>query len=1107
MNRDSTSSPPSRRRALLAIFLVVLVLGLIWLVHGFLLGHLALRLLPWLGATAGHTVRIAAAEAECFAPIVLQGVHLSSPSGTDLEIAEVRFAWASPFDWGLAPQTWINRVALRGVRGKIVAVPPSAPEMAIDGQDGGQTLPWPSVVEVTDAEVAVSGAGWRLDLRGLELLLDEGRTGLVRVREATAGLGRHSRVFMDLTAVTAWRDGVAYLADLKLDRHVTVDNATLPLVGQTTLKFELRAFGGYAFADVAWDTAGVKAALHALNLSLAGAAAFAGLEGEMEGTVDLAKLTFNGDPNQPLSGQISLRLEAKEFAWRKNAVEELAIGLSVAGGRVRLNECVLRQKANAVGLRGTITIPSTPSGWREMPFDYDFAADIGNLRALAGLFGPPWDGLSGGLRAEGQGSGQAAGGHGWLKVRGWDLSLRGLPPGALQADLKLEGRDFKLTNLDAQSGSDFLRGAGQLTLDDSLSYQGRLELRIREVARYLGPLGRFAPDWAREGGVLLFWDGDGTAAVHSGVSTLELVRFTGDLNPVPVNGKFSGSYSPGNIYISRFLLDRGPLSLSLSLYFGEEGLSVQDIQLFSGRSRLMRGELFLPLSLEAVLAREPWEKTVRGERDIYAFLRSDNLDLGALVELFGQETTLRGKADLRLDGSGPWQNATIDGNFSVTGFGAAFPGLTLPEARASLALQVKDRRASVGAKFQPDGSAAVTLQAELRILGELENGGWTLIDQSQPWTAQLDLPPTDLARFSPKVGGMTFDRGLLGGKLRAGATPAAPLVEGSLEWRDGRISFPGDWLPIEAVQAKAVFAGTKATFEETSAKMGEGILGARGSLDFANRHNPGWEILLQGEGLSIYENDHLLLRGKGGFEARGNRESGEVKGAIDLVGSEVRRAVVLTPRLGFEPAGAAGVAPWRVALEPFAGWKLDLKTGSSAPLRAGPAKGGGLLEPDLYLQGTLGEPLLLGTLRGANLPVTFPSRGRLAAAGAFHLTREQPWVAVLDLVGAGEAGPYKLRAGAFGPMSAPQLFLSTLPPLSTEQIVMLLTTDVTPLPASAPDLASLTPEAKMEAEPAWLDLDKIRGLFGWGTDAALEEKTASEWSLGGEPVGVGWAWE
>ena len=354
---------------------------------------------------------------------------------------------------------------------------------------------------------------------------------------------------------------------------------------------------------------------------------------------------------------------------------------------------------------------------------------------------------------------------------------------------------------------------------------------------------------------------------------------------------------------------------------------------------------------------------------------------------------------------------------------------------------------------------------------------------------------------------MTFDRGLLRGKLRAGATPAAPLVEGSLEWRDGRISFPGDWLPIEAVQARAVFAGTKAALEGTSAKMGEGVLGARGGVDFTDRHNLGWEILLQGEELSIYENDHLLLRGKGALEARGNREDGEVKGAIDLDGSEVRRTVVITPRLGLEPAAAAGVVPLRVALEPFSGWKLDLKTGSSAPLRAGPAEGGGWLEPDLYLQGTLGEPLLLGTLRAANLPVTFPSRGRLAAAGAFHFTREQPWVAVLDLVGAGEAGPYDIRAGAFGPISAPKLFLSALPPLTTEQIVMLLTTDVTPMPVGGKDLAPLTPEAKMEAEPAWLALEKIRGLFGWGTDAALEEKTASQWSLGGEPVGFGWAWQ
>ena len=72
---------------------------------------------------------------------------------------------------------------------------------------------------------------------------------------------------------------------------------------------------------------------------------------------------------------------------------------------------------------------------------------------------------------------------------------------------------------------------------------------------------------------------------------------------------------------------------------------------------------------------------------------------------------------------------------------------------------------------------------------------------------------------------------------------------------------------------------------------------------------------------------------------------------------------------------------------------------------------------------------------------------------------------------------------------------------------MLLTTGANPSPAPAPDLAPMTPEAKMEAEPTWLDLDKIRGLFGWWTDAVAEDDAAAEWSLGDKTVGFGWAWQ
>jgi hypothetical protein len=50
-----------------------------------------------------------------------------------------------------------------------------------------------------------------------------------------------------------------------------------------------------------------------------------------------------------------------------------------------------------------------------------------------------------------------------------------------------------------------------------------------------------------------------------------------------------------------------------------------------------------------------------------------------------------------------------------------------------------------------------------------------------------------------------------------------------------------------------------------------------------------------------------------------------------------------------------------------------------------------------------------------------------------------------------------------------------------------------------------TAEQKMNTEPSWLDLDKVRGLLGWGTQPPSEAKTA-EWSLGREAVGYEWSW-
>lgn len=1058
-----------------------------WLLHGPLLGALVLRVLPGVGKLAGCELRAGEAQAQLFVPWVLKDVQVRRPDGTDVRIGKVRLSWDGTVHPGTDGRRWFGRLVLEEVSGVAVLFPGSKAaqepgEYPVQGQAPAARLPWlPRTFEVRGADLEIRAGNWTAKVEGLDAVFREDRAGVVQAGSAVVRRGKWSKSFSGLQAVTAWREGTAYLADLQLVKNVTLDAVSLSLIGAPAFTVEARAFGGYVYAD--WTRDGgteVKAAVNAMNLSLAEAGEFAAFRGEMEGRVGLAKLTFNGDPQQWMSSQMSVRFEAKDFAWRKNAVEDLTVGLSVAGRRVRVNEFVLRQKENRVKLRGTASLPSELSAWQEAPIELDVAAEVNDAASLAGLFGPPWSEISGGFTVEGSASGRAGDGEGWLKLRAWNLRARGIRPASLQADLVLQGRDLKLAGLAAQSGPNFLRGHGQLSLQKPLAYQGRLELRVREVARYLEPLGRFAPDWAREGGVLLFWDGDGTAEAHSGVASLELVKFTGDLNPVPVNAKLTATYSPGNIYVSRFLLDRGPLSLSSSFYFGGEGLSVQGIQLFNGRTRLLFGELFLPLSLDALLERRPWREVLLPGGDVYAAMRSDDLDLGALVALFGQETTLRGRTDLRLDARGSWSDPEANIRLSTSGLRAVFPAFALPEARAELVLQIKERKAAVDAQLVPKGSKPVTLRAMLPLHGTDGNGAWTVLDDASPWEAHLEMPPTQTDLFGWKPFGVPLAGGKVSASLQAGHTLAAPHLGGFVKWEGVDWKPSGGWTAWKDMSGRLAFGNTTATFEKAQAVLGQGTLRMGGRFDFSDPGNIGCDLTFEGSSLQLFRDDNLLVEGSPKITAKSDGNGGSVEGVWSLNGSRVLRQPVVIPQIA--PATATPVAfgsPLRIAAPFLASWNLNVHLVSDAPLPLA----AGSLRPDLTLQGTLGSPLLLGTVTVSNAVLEFPAGAMVTASGAVHFTKEQPWQPLLDLVGGGRVGGYNVGVGAFGPVNR-GLFLTSEPSLSPEQIALMFRTGVSPEVPGQANPAVASAESEKSENASWIDTEKILGLLGWGTSPA-----------------------
>ena len=292
-------------------------------------------------------------------------------------------------------------------------------------------------------------------------------------------------------------------------------------------------------------------------------------------------------------------------------------------------------------------------------------------------------------------------------------------------------------------------------------------------------------------------------------------------------------------------------------------------------------------------------------------------------------------------------------------------------------------------------------------------------------------------------------------------------------------------------------------FEETRGRLGEGTFGLAGKIGLANLREPQWEMQLRGANLAFLADENLRLLGTPDLEAGGSRQSGEIKGTLGLDGSAVLRGLNVTPQLAAAPSAQPPVAPSPFP-RPLAAWTLDLKMMSSTPIPVGPDGADGSLVPDLYLQGTVGEPLLLGTVRADKLQVRWPAEAKLTAAGRIHFTREKPWMPVLDLTGAGEAGPYDIRAGVFGALDERKLLLSSAPPLTIEQIVLLLTTGVSPVPL--PPSAPATPADKLTAEPSWLELDNIRGLLGWNTGEGVSGGEGGEISPGGGTTGYEWNW-
>jgi len=466
---------------------------------------------------------------------------------------------------------------------------------------------------------------------------------------------------------------------------------------------------------------------------------------------------------------------------------------------------------------------------------------------------------------------------------------------------------------------------------------------------------------------------------------------------------------------------------------------VQDIQLFNLRQRLLRSEIFLPVSWPLLLEGKTWSQTMLPGGNIYAMVRSDDLRLGPLANLFGQDATVEGRADWKLDASGPWENPSGESTLTIEGFRAKFDNFAIPSSRVEGKATLAQQRLDLSGQLDPDASDPIKVTASVPLLGRNETGDFRILDRSKPASLQLDVPPLDLSKFAAK----RPLSGQLNGSVKMSGQLSAPQLEGVLQWEKVTFAPATGLSPWTDFAGRFVFAGSEAKFEGAKGKMGEGAFTLEGRSDLADPLQIATSAEFSGKKLQLVDAQEFQFAADTDLTIVSNSKQRTITGEINLVGSRALVSLSATPLLmpsGTESKAIAVNMPFEVD-----GWlgKSDasIRIRSADPVRLAD---GASATVDVSLTGPLRETVPVGILEFQGLQAALPSGLLDFPRAKFSFTPEMPRVPVLDLWGTAQVRGYQVAATVWGPLGQQQIKLESVPESSAQDIALLLGAGIDP---------------------------------------------------------------
>jgi len=541
----------------------------------------------------------------------------------------------------------------------------------------------------------------------------------------------------------------------------------------------------------------------------------------------------------------------------------------------------------------------------------------------------------------------------------------------------------------------------------------------------------------------------------------------------------------------------GPISLRILVMGDQNGVAISNLVVNSETSTVAVARGFLPATVNPNAQSNMFQLDVEKPLNLSVTTKPQSVVWQKLTELTG--VVLR-EPNLNVNLGGTWREPNGGVRAEVEEIQFRQTNQTIPKIeKLRLDIQLSPQVAQVKeCNFLVQGQP-VTLRGTL----PLEKSFWNNLGNKKApdWrdaSARLQIKKAEISAIQPLFPKYLSPQGEV--SLDARLVPGGNF-EAELEIVGARSRpFPNVG-PVRDIHLNARLRDLVIRLEEATALVGGSpvSMSGEGNLSGTNWPKddvPPFKFALRGTNVPISRQPESVIRSDLNLSVtKTNGAPAWVSGTATL-----RDSFYLSDITDLVPGTVASPSRrppyFSIEDEPFGDWRLSVYVTGEKAFRVRSTIFNGQITPNLRIQGTLKEPIALGDTKVDSGMVRFPFADFQVQQGLVTLSSDNPYRPTLLVSASSKRFGYDVKMDVTGYADAPVIQFSSTPPLSSEQLVLMVTAGELPKTGF-----TLSPQQRAQTAALFVGKDVLAKLgFGDSGEPRLTITSGTEISEEGKPT-------